>query len=155
MIFSVFDHHAKRFDYFEAPGTSVVFGARGTKYRALNQPPQGPLASSMGLGGRGAASGDRVNIGFAPEALAMELPANARQVGRGSDARGIIAVQDVVPRGFVSPTLNGTVWGLDGHLGEVPFGEEPTVIAKTPFAQIVTAACVAAVVGVVVQKLLK
>jgi len=92
VIFSVFDHDERRFHYYEAPGTSAKYDSRGTKYRALSQGPQGPLAASVtGLGGGGGRAGERVCIGFAPEALAIKLPSNARRVGSGNVARGIVA----------------------------------------------------------------
>ncbi len=139
MIFSVFDHNARCFDYYEAPGTSANYGSRGTKHRPLTQAPQGAL------GGVGP-------IGFAPEALALPLPASARPVGRGEQARGIIAV---VPRG--SSQLHGfggepvlVAPGLSGALGEA---EEPR--SGVSLGQVIVAACVASVVGVVVQRALK
>ncbi len=166
MIFSVFDHNARCFDYYEAPGTSANYGARGTKYRPLTQGPQGPLAASMGLAGT---PGDRVCVGFSPESLAMLLPANARPVGRGDQAKGIVAVvsrsqsRSVSTAGYDSVAGFGGLGSFDG-LGVVAaigseLGEDapvPTSVAgETSFGRIIAAACVASVVGVVVQKLLK
>lgn len=184
MIFSVFDHNARCFNYYEAPGTAANYGARGTKYRALSQGPQGPMASSVtGLGG-GGRPGERVCIGFAPEALAIKLPSNARRVGSGSAARGVIAVvsgsmnalgaihhapyaerfQGARPRMHdteIRPAYpnryeeeGGTYNGVDGLGADVDVAPEQRVIATTPFAQIVLAASIAAIVGVVVQRML-
>lgn len=131
MIFSVFDHHARQFDYYEAPGTSRNYGSRGTKYRALTQPVQG-------LGG----------IGYAPESLALPLPENARRVGRGPSARGIVAT---VPRDVASASLNGL--GDSAPLPGAPVAPE-TIVVRSSFSQMVAAACIAAVVGVCVQRML-
>ena len=142
MIFSVFDHNARCFDYYEAPGTSANYGARGTKYRALTQGVQGPAVSG-GLAGGGAA---RVQaIGFAPESLCLPLPSNAMPVGRGEQARGIIAC---VP--------SRSMAGLGATDVSVTTGTDKVVVeTQHSFGKIVVAACVAGVVGVLVQKALK
>lgn len=166
MIFSVFDQNARVYDYFEATGTSADYGSRGTKYRPLNAPPQGPLASSMsGMNGARiqAPPGERVAIGFAPEALALPLPKNARKVGRGSKARGVIAVP--MPTKSADPWYDeggrsASVHGLAG-LGEERSDQPATapaavvVTTETPFGKVIAAACIASVVGVFVQKVLK
>ena len=110
MMFSVWNYPARQYDYYQSPGNSKNYDARGTKYRALNQPPQGPLESEIfsGVGSMGGARaqgapGRRVAIGFAPEALAMKLPAQAQYVGSGSDARGVIATKPA-----------GALYGLAG-----------------------------------------
>lgn len=135
MIFSVFDHNTRSFDYFEAPGTSVNYGARGTRYRAPTQKPINGL-------------------GYMPESLALPLPPNARHVGSGSKAKGIIATRGEV-------RLETALAGLSGADGVVAIATdalaepgESVVLLKSPFAQTVAAACVAAVVGVVVQRAL-
>ncbi len=152
MIFSVFDPHTRSYDYFEAPGTAVNYGARGTKYRPLSGAPQG--------GGTGL-------VGFAPEALALTLPSNARSIGRGPTARGIIAVQHRQPQqqqqqqpqqqsqGQQTVELSGVPSAVVASLGlgEVPT-EAPTP-PRYPFGQVLAAACVASIVGVLVQKALK
>jgi hypothetical protein len=137
MIFSIFDHNARCFDYYEAPGTSKTYGSRGTKYRAPTQPPQG----SPQLGG----------IGYAPEALALPLPAGARQVGRGTQARGVIAVKAVRAQAAQS-TVSGL--GASG-LGANEVVVEETVRQHQSFKHTLAAACVAAVVGVLVQRMLR
>lgn len=148
MIFSVFDHHSRRWHYYEAPGTAVNYGSRGTKYRAPTQPPQG--SPTMGA------------IGFAPESLGVPLPSNARRVGSGAFARGLVAA---VPFRVGSNGLNG-LNGVDvgslGSLGSVVVGTDApvqpgqtAVIVKATFGQTIAAACVAAVVGVLVQRALR
>lgn len=140
MIFSVFDHHGRCFNYYEAPGTSKNYGSRGTKYRAPTQPPQGPPQ----LSGAGRNIGP---IGFAPESLALPLPSNARQIGRGQQARGIIATIRSESR--------------DRGLGDAttPTGVSPGVVEvnvpRYPFGTTLAAACIAAVVGVLVQRMLR
>ncbi len=151
MIFSVFDDHARDWHYFEAPGTSATYGARGTKYRPLNGRPSGP---SSGLGGAGGIG----PIGFTPEALAMALPSNARPVGKGSVARGVVAV---VPRSGIRPAYPAQWEEWQGHgrddavagLGDA--SAPPVVVEGIPLSKVVFAACVASVVGVLVQKALK
>ncbi len=66
MIFSVYDHRAKRYDYFE-DGRS-----------------EGTHAGTPA----GVASG---KIGVVPEAAAWRLPVAARKVGSGAFARGHVA----------------------------------------------------------------
>lgn len=136
MIFSVYDNAAKRFDYYEAPGNSSHYGARGQKYRALSQAPQGP----SGLGGVSIGA-----VGFAPEALGMVLPENAVRVGSGVEARGIIASRARSSWSNVGGVDVGT-GGLNG-VGEV----EPATNRHT-FMHVVGAAVVASVVGVFVQR---
>lgn len=145
MIFSVYDSNARRFDYYEAPGHSANYGARGTKYRALTQAPQGLSGASGGQ-----------YVGFAPEALVMPLPANAMPVGHGDEARGVIA--DVRRGGYVGEYAGaGSFGGLgsfDG-LGEgEPTPPPPAVVAApgVSFGQVIAAACVASIVGVLVQR---
>lgn len=144
MIFSVYDSNARRFDYYEAPGYAANYGARGTKYRPLTQPPQGGLA---GAGGQ--------YVGFAPEALTMSLPSNAVPVGHGSEARGIVA--DVQRGGYTGEYAGvgaGSFGGLSG-LGEGEQPQPPPAVVAAPgvsFGQVVAAACVASIVGVLVQR---
>jgi hypothetical protein len=155
VIFSVWDVNARVYDYFEAPGTSADYGARGTKYRALRGAPSGP---PPGLGGFTAIG----PIGFTPDSLAMPLPSNVRQVGRGKDARGVIAVHargvgDYVAIDNLADYVAVDNLGLAGF-GDV--GEDPPVpVAVDPggisFGQVVAASVVASVVGVFVQRALK
>ncbi len=184
MIFSVFDPFSRAFNYYEAPGNSNNYGARGTKYRQLHGKPQGPK------GTLGDGSGRSIGpIGFAPEALGVALPANAKQVGRGREARGIVAVvapQPEYPSRYEEH--GGTITGVGGlgamaalsgghttrpggprggkvrtslNLGDAASAPSPTdpsiVVTPTPisFGNVVVAACIASVVGVVVQKMLK
>lgn len=149
MIFSVFDHNARCFDYYEAPGTAADFGARGTKYRPLTQGPQGPAAKDLGLAG--ARPGERVVVGFSPEALAMPLPANARFVGRGDEARGVIAVV----RRSQGVHMQAGYDAIDGLGSSPPENAIVCATTPTPFTRVVAAACIAAVVGVLVQRALK
>ncbi len=149
MIFSVFNDNARCWEYFEAPGTSADYGARGTKYRPLNGRPSGP---PRGLAG--AAGGGIGPIGFTPEALAMKLPPNVRRVGSGDVAHGVVAVRGHNMRP-ASPSRweedGGTINGLGG-LGE---DTASAVVEGIPLSKVVFAACVASVVGVIVQKILK
>jgi hypothetical protein len=149
MICSVYDPHRRCYDYYEVPGTSKDYGARGTKYRP---PTQGPQGSKLGA------------IGFAPEALALPLPQPAQHVGSGDLAKGIIctlpgggAMQKAnlgsMPVDVTDRSLTGTqsMYALSG-LGET------TIIEKEKphsWEHVIGAAVVAGVVGVVVQKLLK
>jgi hypothetical protein len=64
MIYSVWDYRRKEYDYFEGPGETPPTGS----FRA-------PLAG-LGL----------------PESVACPLPANSERVGRGPQAKGVIAV---------------------------------------------------------------
>lgn len=183
MIFSVFDHDARCYDYYEAPGTAASYGARGTKYRALTQGVQGPRVS--GLGGP---SGGITPIGFAPEALALALPSSARLVGRGSEARGVIAVagrggsygsseasrmSSMWPAspgrfeeegGTINAFVNGLALGTYDMAGlgadeptAAPVAPVPVVVeaAPYPFGKVVAAAVIATLVGIGVQRLLK
>lgn len=160
MIFSVFNDNARCWEYFEAPGTSANYGARGTKYRPLNGRPSGPPRGGLGGGGSGIGP-----IGFTPESLAMALPSSARPVGHGSEARGVIAV---VPKSGIRPAHpaqwdewqgqgrdpSGVVNGL-GAADSAADSAPPVQEEGIPLSKIVFAACVASVVGVIVQKILK
>ncbi len=156
MIFSVFDPYSRAYNYYEAPGTSRNYGARGTKYRPLHGHPQGPK------GALGDGSGRSIGpIGFAPEALGVALPPNAKQVGRGKEARGIIAVvapQPEYPSRYEEHggTITGLRGGAMGALNGLGATDDITVTAApVSFGHVVVAACIASVVGVVVQKMLK
>ncbi len=134
MIFSVYDHNSRCFNYFEAPGTGATYGVQGTKYRQLSQQP---------LSG----------LGFAPEALVPPLPVSARPIGRGTVARGIMArmggsegLGDYTPPTLIAPVLGG--------LGEAP-AVCPPCDDGPKFMDMVAAASIAAVVGVVVQRAMK
>lgn len=162
MIFSVFNDHSRDWQYFEGPGTSANYGSRGTKYRPLHGRPSGP--SNLGGSSRGLGP-----IGFVAESLAVPLPSNVRPIGRGTVARGIVAV---VPRTGVRPAYpaqweewagntppSGRLEGLAGTDGtdgtdgsDVPAG---TGSAGIPLSKVIVAACVASVVGVIVQRMLR
>ncbi len=197
MIFSVFNPAERCFDYYEAPGNSSNYGARGTKYRALHGAPQGP-GPRDGIG----------CVGFAPESLALPLPNNARRVGTGTVARGIVAVRGEArggglgswrgwpagrapapqaparsgvmramglgdyttvggPPQLLDPELGayGALVGLgDGELNGVSLGDVAEAVTVAPvdvvaprlsLGQVVGAACVASIVGVLVQRALK
>lgn len=152
MIFSVYDYASRAYDYYEAPGTSATYGLRGTKYRPLIQKPQGPLS---GVGDTSIGP-----IGFAPEALALPLPRNAQRVGRGQEPRGVIAVNLPHPEYPARyEEHGGTISGLAGF-GDVPVPEPASApvadvkVEPVSFGHVVVAACVASVVGVIVQRLL-
>jgi len=158
VIFSVFDPNARRFDYYEAPGHAANYGARGTKYRALTQPPQGGLAGPSGRAGPGGGGGAQA-VGFAPEALAMRLPHSAMLVGHGDEARGIIAEAWGHSGGGFSGAVDGYMGGYGVDLGLAGLGEgeappPPPVVAASgvSFGQVIVAACVASIVGVIVQR---
>lgn len=151
MICSVYDPHRRCYDYYEVPGTSKDYGARGTKYRPPTQPPQG---SKLGA------------IGFAPEALALPLPQPAQHVGSGDLARGIICV--LPPGGVQKPSLGSmpvnltdrsltgtqSLYALNGLDG---LGETTIIEKERPHSweHVIGAAVVAGVVGVLVQKFMK
>lgn len=143
MIVSIYDYKAKLFHYFEVPGQYD----RSTRYRALNQKPQG----SKELGG----------IGYAPEALGIPLPSGARQVGTGKEARGMVGFDPRGPRAAVpmAPSSPST-WEENrvGMLGGMTSTGATDVVEvqtrSTPFVQVVAAACVASIVGVVVNRAL-
>lgn len=67
MMYSVWDHRAKRYDYYEADGATGTHA--GT--------PPSPLMAS--------------HLGMTPEQCAWRLPAGARKVGSGTVARGRVA----------------------------------------------------------------
>lgn len=147
MIFSVYNYAARVYDYYEAPGTSADYGLRGTKYRPLSQPPQGPLSGvgDVSIG----------PIGFAPESLALPLPRNARRVGTGQEARGVVAVSMPHPEYPARyEEHGGTISGLSGFGDVPPAPVEEVKVQGVSFGHVVAAACVASVVGVVVQRLL-
>jgi len=157
MIFSVFNDQAREWQYFEGPGTSADYGSRGTKYRPLHGRPSGP--SNLGGSSRGLGP-----IGFVAESLAVPLPSNVRPIGRGTVARGIVAV---VPRTGIRPaypaqweewTGNTPPSGrLDGRVEGLAGTEETVTAVPTgiPLSKVIVAACVASVVGVIVQKMLR
>lgn len=66
-LYSVFDYHRQVFDYYEGP--SKPLPATG-KYRAPTK---------------------KQSLGIVPEAFAAPLPAGARKVGEGKEARGVVA----------------------------------------------------------------
>lgn len=144
MICSVYDPQRRIFSYYECPGTAREHGIQGTKYRPPNRAPD----KSNALG---------TAIGLVPEALAVVLPPGAQPIGTGTRAKGVIAVRHggdvfdalVNQTGGSGPALRGTLSGL---------GEEPPVPPPPPatsFTQVVAAACIASIVGVLVQKALK
>lgn len=162
MIFSVYNYDTKRYDYFEAPGTRADYDGRGTKYRPLSQKPQGP---SPGLSGPGAGIG---LVGFAPEALGFPLPQNAHRVGSGELAKGCVACRNYDPS-MVRGALQGIspnraqdrravrlLSGLEGF-GEtvpVPPQTEQIEVVSPSFGRVIAASCIAAIVGVLVQRAL-
>lgn len=148
MIFSVYNYASRSYDYYEGMGTSADYKLRGTRYRPLIQQPQGPLSGvgDVTIG----------PIGFAPEALALPLPKNVRRVGQGQQPRGVIAVD--VPRPEYPSRYEergGTISGLNG-LGDAPTALPVVDVKAEPisFGHVVAAACIASVVGVVVQRTL-
>ncbi len=157
-MFSVFNYETKKFDYYEAPGTSSTYGARGTKYRPLSQAPSGPPSS--GLGGSGGGIG---LIGFAPEALGISLPRDARRVGSGNLAQGVVANRGSRGSGASLASYNGPVGAVTlGHFSLGDAAVEPTtsapIVVKDPgisFGKVIGAACIASIVGVIVQRALK
>lgn len=69
MLYSVFDYHAKKYDYYEAPGSISPI--------AKMRPPKGSWSP------KGEA--------FLPQALAVTLPASAKHVGSGQQMKGLAA----------------------------------------------------------------
>jgi hypothetical protein len=146
MICSVYDSQRRIYTYYQCPGTARDYGARGTKFRIPNRPPE----PSPGLGAS-------ATIGFAPDALAIVLPEGARPIGTGTHAKGVIAVPqggDIVDslltqQGGGGPALRGALAGL----GDTVVDEKIEV--KSNLGQVVFAACVASIVGVFVQRALK
>ena len=157
MICSVYDSSRRIYTYYECAGTPRDHGVTGTKFRQPNRAPD-PCPRL------GAAK----TIGFSPEALAFVLPPGAQPVGTGTRPRGVIAVRaggDPVAamfadKGGSGPALRGALAGI-GDFGDV--GEPVTLPTKPPIeievkqnlTQTVLAACVAGVVGVLVQRVLK
>lgn len=160
MICSVYDPARRIYTYYQCPGTPRDNGVKGTKFRMPNRPPE----LSPGLGAQ-------ATIGYAPEALALVLPPGAVPVGTGTRPKGVIAVRPgedlsaalYADQGGSGPALRGEIAGF----GEAPAApvtlpspaattpEPVTVEVKTNFAQVVFAACVASVVGVMVQRALR
>jgi len=135
--FSIYNPTARCYDYYVGAGTSAHYGSRGTKYRAPIMGPQG--SAQLGI------------VGFQPEALALPLPAGAQKVGRGAEARGIIAVRarrNVPLTSSASSSVNGL-----GGLGDADVTE--VAVQPVGFGRVVAAACIASIVGVFVQKALR
>lgn len=154
MICSVYDPARRIYSYYDCPGTARDHGIVGTKFRAPNRPPE----MCPGLGAQ-------VSIGFSPEALAFVLPPGAQPIGTGTRPQGVIAVRAggdpvaamLADKGGSGPALRGALAGL-GDIGEpvtLPTTPPTEIEVKSNLGQVVFAACVASVVGVVVQKVLK
>lgn len=151
MICSVYDPSRRIYSYYECPGTPREHGITGTKFRAPNRLPD-PCH----------ALGANVTIGYAPEALAFVLPAGAQPIGTGTRPRGVIAVRAggdpiaamFADKGGSGPALRGHLAGI-GEPTTLPTNPPIEIEVKPNLGQAVLAACVAGVVGVLVQKALK
>lgn len=97
MIYSIWDHAKRAYDYYEAPGPDA----------ATSSPRPGHLRN------------DR--LGAVPEEAAWPLPAGARRVGAGKYPRGMVASRSSGggPLGLfsldVTPT-NLLLWGVLGYV---------------------------------------
>lgn len=90
MIYSVYNNHSKRYDYFESDNATINTVGHF-------RPP----------------SGAAVRGSFLPEALARTVPAGARKVGSGDEARGVVAVHRGLVSGMLTPeTRPSFAWGL-------------------------------------------
>ena len=78
MIYSVFNYHTNKFSYYEPVGDAVIL------------PPSGSMRSPRGV---------------SPESAAVIVPAGAKLVGEGEQAKGLI----------------GTLGGLAGDPGAASF----------------------------------
>lgn len=151
MICSVYDPSRRIYSYYECAGTPRDHGIVGTKFRKPNRAPDPSPAL-----------GDAVTLGFAPEALAFVLPRDAQPIGTGTRARGVIAVRaggDPVAamfadKGGSGPALRGALSGI-GEPVTLPTNPPIEIEVKPNIGQAILAACVAGVVGVLVQKALK
>lgn len=158
MICSVYDPSRRVYSYYECAGTPRDHGVTGTKFRKPNRPPD----PCPGLGAQ-------ATIGFTPEALAFVLPPGAQPIGTGTRPRGVIAVRaggDPVAAMFADqggsgPALRGAMEGALAGIGDVgepvtlPTNPPVEVEVKTNLGQTVLAACVAGIVGVLVQRAFK
>lgn len=158
MICSVYDPARRIYSYYDCPGTARDHGIVGTKFRKPNRPPE----MCPGLGAQ-------VTIGFSPEALAFVLPQGAQPIGTGTRPQGVIAVRAggdpsaamYADQGGSGPALRGALEAALAGIGDVgepvtlPTNPPTEVEVKSNLGQVVFAACVASVVGVVVQKVLK
>lgn len=93
-IYSVYDYHSGKYDYYEGPmGTIPATG----RYRAPSS---------------------RVKFGASPESFAARLPSGARKVGSGESPRGIIAHHKSALEGLkdVLPTAPQMGWLAVGVL---------------------------------------
>ena len=154
MICSVYDPARRIYSYYDCPGTARDHGIVGTKFRSPNRPPE--LCPGLGA---------QVTIGFSPEALAFILPPGAQPIGTGTRARGVIAVRAggdpvaamLADKGGSGPALRGALAGI-GDMGEpvtLPTNPPVEIEVKPNIGQAILAACVAGIVGVLVQKALK
>lgn len=84
MIYSVWNHAVRRYDYYRTPETSAAVNAPTPKHL-------------LGVGD---------DLGLAPEEAAWPLPANAVPAGSGKDPKGQVASRDSVGgRFFERPIL--------------------------------------------------
>jgi len=151
MICSVYDSQRRIYTYYECPGVARDYGARGTKFRMPNRPPE----PSPGLG-------TSATIGFSPDALAIVLPQGAQPVGTGTRAKGVIAVPqggDIVDsmltqQGGGGPALRGALAGL-GESAPTQAPDQTKIEIRSSLGQVIFAACVASIVGAFVQRALK
>lgn len=155
MICSVYDPARRIYSYYDCPGTPRDHGITGTKFRKPNRAPD--LCPSLGA---------QATIGFAPEALAFILPPGAQPIGTGTRPRGVIAVRAggnpamamFADKGGSGPALRGDEFAGLGSIGEpvtLPTNPPIEIEVKPNYGQAILAACVAGVVGVLVQKALK
>lgn len=68
-LYSVYDYHTGKFDYYEAPAKPVPATGQYRKPRKVQ------------------------SLGIVPEEFAAALPSNARKIGSGTQARGMIATR--------------------------------------------------------------
>jgi hypothetical protein len=154
MICSVYDSARRIYTYYECPGSARDNGVTGTKFRKPNRPPE----LSPGLGAN-------ATIGFCPDALALVLPPGATPIGTGTRPKGVIAVRAggdplkafMADKGGSGPALRGALAGL-GTVGDtitLPTDPPTEIDVKPNLGQVVFAACVASVVGAIVQRVLR
>lgn len=155
MICSVYDPSRRIYSYYDCVGTARDHGITGTKFRKPNRAPD--MCPGLGV---------QATIGFAPEALAFILPPGAQPVGSGTRPRGVIAVRAggdpaaamFADQGGSGPALRGGILAGFGDVGEavvLPTTPPVEIGIRPKLGQVVLAACVASVVGVFVQKVLK